>query len=91
MKICRAMADAGIIDPESQKGKDFCTELCPYDVCIIYEPKRPTVTTKSKSRALEAKELMDSGLDVKEIAQRLRVSIRTVQRYLEKFEEEDEE
>jgi len=80
---CPAMVAAGIGDPESQAGKDFCTKQCPYEKCIVFESKGGTSTLRRDERAAKAKELLSEGLYVKDIAARLGVSVRTVERYLE--------
>ena len=77
---CDAMKEAGILQPESQEGKDFCTGSCPYDHCVIAEP---IADTKKLGIVIRAKELQMAGYSTKEIAYELRIRIRTAQRLLE--------
>lgn len=37
LKRCPAMIEAGIINPGSQEGIDFCVHWCPYPKCIVME------------------------------------------------------
>ena len=85
-KRCPAMIDAGIDDPESEEGKTFCTESCPYERCIVFEhlAEENPANVRKKIRAAEAKRLEKLGKLNEEIASILRVSVRTVERYLEK-------
>lgn len=82
-KICQAMLDAGITDPESQDGKEFCTGECPYDRCIVFEGRRKT-TTKRLKAIVEARELEAQGLSTIEISKRLNKHYRTIRGYLRK-------
>lgn len=35
---CQALVDAGIVNPDSQEGIDFCIDKCPYpDKCEIFD------------------------------------------------------
>lgn len=82
-RICPAMREAGIDDPESEKGIDFCVRKCPYqDGCIVMEVN-PRTTLKNKRRE-EARDLDSDGLTVKEIAVTLRLSPKTIQGYLKR-------
>lgn len=36
LKRCAAMVEAGVADPTTQDGIDFCTEKCPYEDCIVF-------------------------------------------------------
>jgi len=78
-KLCEAMEGAGITNPESQEGKDFCTKKCPYNKCIVYESRGPAKTNK---RVSHARTLKSVGYSVEGIAKMLDISVRTVQRYL---------
>lgn len=80
---CPAMIAAGIENPESQTGKDFCTGQCPYEKCIAFESRGGTSTLRRDARVAKAKELLTEGMYAKEIAARLGVSRRTAERYLE--------
>ena len=79
--ICRAMRAAGITDPDSGTGKQFCTEKCPYETgCVVFE----NLPNKSAfdDRAAAAKGLHLKGLSVEEIAIKMRKNLRTVYRHL---------
>lgn len=71
---CLAMCRAGISDPESQEGIDFCTSECPYPTaCIVMEhPQR------ARLRLEKIKQLQAQGLDRKTIALQLHISERSV-------------
>ena len=90
-KRCQAMIDIGIQDPESDNGRKFCTNHCPYtNGCIVFEDKRCIVFTQKKTeREREAKSMRAEGYSVKEIANHLRVTAKTVERYLESNERMD--
>jgi len=80
--ICPAMRRAGIKDPESKEGIDFCTNQCPYDRCIVFE-ESPLSPRKQKSiRVAETRRLLNEGYDIGEIANKLGVNLRTVRSYL---------
>jgi len=80
------MIDAGIDDPESEEGKTFCTESCPYERCIVFERsnEEDPASARKKIRVAEAKRLLKLGKSNEYIASTLRVSVRAVERYLEK-------
>ena len=78
--LCPALKRANITNPESQAGKDFCTQKCPYPDCIVadgtlYEMK----LTNEKARV---RRLYKKGMTTEEIATKIRKSVRSVQRYL---------
>ena len=77
------MIDAGIEDPNSQEGIDFCVNKCPYDVCIAFELGRGTSKLRRELRVAVVKEMQSRGVSVGYIASRIGVSVRTVRRYLE--------
>ena len=77
---CQAMLDAGITDPESYEGKHFCTEHCPYPVCVFDTKER--VQRKKKSQKVNIARLHKKGRTVKEIAEILNLSLGTVYKYL---------
>jgi len=80
---CLAMIEAGIEDPESQAGKDFCTEQCPYpNGCIVLEFGRSISSLRRDKRIARAKEMAARGRSVEDIAKDLGASIRSIQRYL---------
>lgn len=72
LKRCQAMIDAGIADPNSQRGIDFCTE-CPYPRCILFDTSK-----KPNLRSKQVKLMQARGMTNREIAKELGVSIRTV-------------
>ena len=78
------MIEAGIGDPESKEGKDFCTEKCPYPKCIVFEVGRGAATLRKEARVAKAKAMAAEGYPEDEIAQVLKVSVRSVEGYLEK-------
>jgi len=70
--VCPAMREAGITNPESQQGKDYCVECCPHDRCIVVEPVvRRNKKAKMEEAMLRAQELRKQGLALREIAKRL--------------------
>ncbi len=80
---CQAMKDAGIRYAESKQGKDFCTQHCPYDKCIVFE----TIITRAeqvKNRADKAKEYEAKGYSIKSIAHLMHRDERTIEGYLSK-------
>jgi CRP-like cAMP-binding protein len=85
-RICPAMLEAGILDPNSQKGIDFCTDKCPYDRCIVFESTLGI--RKHKVRATEANRLKAQGLEPHEIAEKLGITKRTVYRLLEEYKDD---
>lgn len=76
------MVEAGIEDPDSLEGKIFCTGKCPYDRCIVFEECISPYTAMKNRRTADAKEMRSKGNSIEEIAEKLGVSYRTVQRYL---------
>lgn len=75
-KICDAMREAGIADPESKEGIDFCISSCPYEEgCILLEPN---IFPKKH----EATNLCKLGYSSKAIADILGVHVITVNRHL---------
>ena len=76
---CQAMLDAGITDPESQAGKDFCTDHCPYPDCILFGTKK---YGSWKGRKARIARLHKRGRTPKEIAEILDISISTVYNHL---------
>lgn len=82
LRRCLAMKAAGIGNPESQEGIDFCTKRCPYpNKCVAMETKRG-LGEIAEWRAATAKEMFANGVDIKDIATNLGVSARSVYRYL---------
>jgi len=76
---CPAMVEAGIKDPNSQEGINFCLN-CPYDHCVIADPQ---VDNKQVRRALlirAVKELSRRGLSDEEIADELEITVTSVKR-----------
>ena len=78
---CPAMIEAGIDDPNSQNGIEFCLH-CPYPRCIAFEDGRSRATLRREKKAAKAKDMLVKGFSNEEIAQALKVGLRTVIRYL---------
>lgn len=77
--ICDAMRDAGIKDPQSKEGIDFCTSQCPYeDRCVVMESKG---SLRKVSRRERAAKLIKEGRNDREISSELNLSTRTIGRY----------
>ena len=81
-QICPAMERAGIKDPDSQVGMDFCVQQCPYPKCMVFEGVESTNRVKKMERVARAKELADKGYKIYEIAKELGVRPSSVKRYL---------
>ena len=81
-KMCPAMKNAGIKDPESLEGKKFCTDKCPYDRCMVFEAEKSPYTVRRNYRAERAKRMAADGLSVEEIAIILGKKKNTIRRYL---------
>ena len=80
---CDAMIAAGISDPNTNAGKKFCTEECPYDICVAFEKKRgrPKNTSTIYVNKEAWVEVLDSqGYSLMEIALATGISIKTVER-----------
>ena len=79
---CPEMIIAGINDPDSQAGIDFCIESCPYDYCVMLE------TIKKSLRYAESirieKGVRVRGVSLDDIALVLRKSKGSVRGYLKK-------
>ena len=75
------MINTGIENAESQEGIDFCVNSCPYNYCIVFEEHRKRA---DKFRnIIVAKALRKLGLSVDDIAEKLKKSTRTINKYLE--------
>lgn len=82
---CLAMIEAGIYDPESQKGIDFCVDYCPYDICVVFEyDGRGRSSDRKRFRIATAKKMYAIGVSAEDIAKELLISVRSIHRYLEK-------
>ena len=82
-RICQAMLDAGITDPNSQKGIDFCVNKCPYDRCVAMEGETLTPSRIEKiERNVRIINLRQKGWTIRKIAKGLGVSYVTVQKIL---------
>ena len=81
---CAAMVDAGVYDPESKDGIDFCVNYCPYDHCVVLEHRRTASQLRRSERACFAQKLWRHRVSVDDIALILGVSARNVRRYLKK-------
>lgn len=75
------MREAGITDASLQSGIDFCINRCPYDHCVIAEPVTDTRSTKYIVIKRAVQNLTGRGLSKVEIAERLYISVKTVERY----------
>lgn len=91
---CPAMKKAGISDPTTQRGIDFCTNQCPYPYCIMAEDTpegTPHAFHTSRSpknvaiRRAKARILHKQGKTITAIASALNVSRLTIQRYIRGF------
>jgi len=84
---CEAMQKAGITDPDSDAGKAFCTESCPYDKCVLFEPN--SNIKKIDPKVVEQIfKLRAKGMAYPEIAYKLGISERSVFKYLKKRRQE---
>jgi len=86
---CQAMRDAGIIDPDSRGGIQFCTgtkdtdSRCPYEFCVIATDGRsPGTTERTVRKSNLAKELFYKEVSMADIALVMGVDYKTVGRYL---------
>ncbi len=80
-KRCEAMMEAGIENPESRDGIDFCLN-CPYPRCVVFEAgARPNTIKRLRNQEL-ARKMKASGLKTKDIAEQLNKCVRTIERYL---------
>ncbi|MCK9597432.1 MAG: hypothetical protein M0R06_00250 [Sphaerochaeta sp.] len=84
---CRAMIDAGIVEPESQQGKNFCTGSCPYDRCILFEP----VPREASLIKLLICRLHEEHISIKDISIITERNERTIKRYLREREKSKNE
>ena len=75
------MAKAGVYDPESKEGIEFCTQYCPYPYCIVFESKLPKKDAAQLLRKV-AKDLHAQGIGTKDIAVILGKSYHTIRGYL---------
>ena len=79
---CPEMILAGISDPDSQAGIDFCVGSCPYEYCVMMETNRKRL--RSSERVRIAKGLRAQGVGLDDIALILGKDVNTVRRYLKK-------
>lgn len=81
-RVCDAMNRAGISNPESRAGIDFCTS-CPYPKdCILFIDDRVRRTAKARAKSAQALKLLKSGHTVRDIADIMGKSKRQIERYL---------
>ena len=73
------MEKAGIKDPQSQKGIDFCTNDCPFPDCLV---TGGSSYIKKHEQYERIRQMFYNGMKVKEIAEKIGVHERTVQRSL---------
>ena len=77
-KVCKALLNEGLSDPNSQKTIDFCTGKCPYSYCVVVEEAPPP----DELILDKVKHLSNQGMAAKEIALKLHIHKRVVYRYL---------
>jgi DNA-binding NarL/FixJ family response regulator len=82
-KRCPAMIQAGIDDPTSPEGAQFCTGECPYPYCVVFDSPPPREQL-AQWRSSIAKDLKARGVSTKDIALIFGKDTRTVQRYLKR-------
>ncbi len=87
---CDALDSAGITDPDSKEGVEFCAgvlfgraSLCPYPRCIVFEGK---LTKKELGimRGAKVRKFREYNVTVKDISLVLDMSEYSVRRYLRK-------
>jgi len=79
------MIEAGITDPNSQEGIDFCVNHCPYEEgCIVMEGRLTQTSTRLRREANKRKvwALWQAGFSVKEIAHKMGVHSSSVHKYI---------
>ena len=80
---CQAMIDAGIENPESKEGIDFCVEQCPYEAgCVLFDKAK--LPTKTEIKRNFAKRLHAHGVSDTDIRLIIHCSGRTLKGYLAK-------
>ena len=79
-KRCEAMIAAGIKDPESDNGKRFCTDKCPYEFCRVFERIDEVRDIERLEMNAKVVRLLKSGKSTKEVAKIMGCSQRTVER-----------
>lgn len=77
------MIDAGVENPDSKAGIDFCVNECPYSYCVVFERTHGS-SRRADARAAFAKALKEHGVSVDDIALILRASRKTVRSYLKR-------
>lgn len=86
---CTAMKKAGIDDPTSKDGIEFCAGVvsgaasqCPYDYCVVMEHK-PSAASMRKDELRElARALRKSNISVEDIALIIGRGIAQTRKYL---------
>ena len=81
---CAAMIDAGVYDPESKDGIDFCVNFCPYEYCVVMEHTVPIIQLKIRGRVKLARDLKKHKVSIDDIALILGKDKRTIMRYLKR-------
>jgi len=76
------MIEAGITNPESLEGIRFCTNKCPYDHCVIAEPKVSSRKVRALLQKRAARLLYSQGMSVQEIADKLEISLSSAKGYI---------
>ncbi len=75
-KRCLAMIEAGIEDPDSEEGAQFCAgdrhglveSQCPYPVCVVFETLGVNRVAIARERRRVARQLHIHGVSVDDIA-----------------------
>ena len=79
---CPAMVEAGILDPDSYDGIQFCTKQCPYPDCIAFSGDAAII----RMREDEARRLQDNGYSISQISRELHIARSTIVNYLGRAE-----
>ena len=89
-RMCQAMQDARIEDPDSIEGIRFCAgskdteSQCPYPNCIVFEQPSATSKLGAQRRRKVARGLRSYGVSVEDIALILDKSVHTIRGYIRK-------
>ena len=79
--MCKPMVEAGITDPDSPEGIEYCTERCPYpDGCVVANER--VGKSKKELEIAKARKLHEDGMSLEEIAAMTKRCSMTIRRYL---------
>ena len=88
-KICTAMREAGIVDPDSTEGICFCAgdrttdSSCPYPKCVVFEFTTKEIhKMRNIRRADIAKKYSKYGVSTMDIALIMGIQERTAMEYI---------